>query len=95
MACVQREERQRINQFVFAEDAALSLVRVCECWCFLSPTPPLLSPSLVQAGRLLLRAAIVEELQISNSTLRLERTTAGKPCLVCDGHVIGEVAMTV
>lgn len=27
MACIQREERDRINQFVFAEDATLSLVK--------------------------------------------------------------------
>lgn len=28
MACIQREERDRINQFVFAEDATLSLVKM-------------------------------------------------------------------
>ena len=28
MACVQAEERDRINQFVFSNDATLSLVRL-------------------------------------------------------------------
>ena len=56
--------------------------------------PPSLSLS-VQAGRILLRAAIVKQLQVSNSTLHLERTAAGKPCLVCGFCVIGAMVVTV
>ena len=37
-----------------------------------------------QVGRLLLRAAIVSQLGISNASINLGRTAAGKPFMVCN-----------
>lgn len=76
MACVQAEEKRRINQFVFAEDASLSLVS--------SNIQNIIT--LYQIGRLLLRAAAVRMAGLANDVIVFSRTEKWKPFLV--GNII-------
>lgn len=88
--CVQREEKDRIGQFVFAKDAKSAMVSgtvfypatfplltcvICVIYCL----PVCVLPH--QAGRLLLRRFVCERMGVPWSEIRLERSPRGKPYL--------------
>ncbi|KAF3847823.1 hypothetical protein F7725_020851 [Dissostichus mawsoni] len=73
--CIQREERERIGQFVFAKDAKSAMVSLTVnfglSYC----------GTTTRAGRLLLRRFVCERMGIPWSEIRLERSPRGKPYL--------------
>lgn len=85
--CIQREEKDRIGQFVFAKDAksamvsgAVLILSMLTCCTVLYVRVVCLVFSR-QAGRLLLRRFVYERLGVPWSEIRLERSPRGKPYL--------------
>lgn len=86
--CIQREEKERIGQFVFAKDAKSAMVGLtgnflsaCSKISVRGNKTSVCVCERPQAGRLLLRRFICEGMGVPWAEIRLERSPRGKPYL--------------